>query len=192
MEQNLDLIKLYREERIREKMKNDKLPTEEYDRYPIHYKDRHLYTFRAKYRFQYHFAEIFNRITAREQNKPSHSEIEQIKSRLNNDYSQKSIYKNTNYNQRKHLIHIWHVLNNKSLPYDDDYLDYVRRVIFYYFNIYYREVGLRNRAIKYRLVIDVICEREKFDDIRDRLFFRDNKRHREIVNQVLNNKHNNN
>ena len=185
----MDIILKYKECKRQEKINNYELETLPEDltpvKYHIQYKDRHQYTFMPKYRFKYHFAEVFNRVTCFEQNKPGLEEINLIKSKLGNDYSQDSIYRNTNYNQRKHLIYIWQILNN--IPGLNFNQDLIRKhdVILSNFNVYYRTIGFKKRAIKYRLVMDVICERMNYTDIRERLYFKDNLTHREIVNQAL-------
>ena len=95
----------------------DNQPTN-YDPSPdfIKYKDRANYTFTHHYKQKYHFSEIFNRIICQESNKPSQDEIKLIQIKLNNDFTLNNIYNNTTYNQRKHLIYIYHILNKKPIP----------------------------------------------------------------------------
>ena len=42
------------------------------------------------------------------------------------------------------------------------------------------------KTIKYRLIMDVICEKFNYTPIRPLLFFKDNHKHREIVKRILN------
>ena len=181
----MDILQQYKNDKIAELIKNDELPTEEIKSltHQIPYKILSQYTFRAPYRHRYHFAEIFNRIMCQERNKPSLAEIDQIESKLS-DYSKAAIYKNTNYNQRKHLIYIWQILNKrKALELNEYEFYYKYEAVWNHFDAFYKQYY--SRAIKYRLIIDVICERLGFEDIRERLFFKNNLNHRRIVNQAL-------
>ena len=189
----MDILREYKMNRIKRKIDSlpeDDIVFDDYAQLPLYqqiaWKDCHSYTIVAKYKHKYHFAEIFNRVTCRERNKPNSKELSEIKSRLNGDYSQDSIYRKCNYNERKHLIYIWETLNGiGSLVPNEEYFN-TFQTIWNNFNVFYREFGYKKRAIKYRLVIDVICERLGFGDIRKRLYFKDNKNHRDIVHNVLN------
>lgn len=179
----MDIIKQYKalekERKIRE------APTDlSVDTGVISYKDRRNYTFRSSYKRKYHFGEIFNRVLCQEKNKPSQSEINSIKELLNNDFSMDSIYRKSTYNQRKHLVYIWHILNGKKLPVMTDEICSIRDTIICGLNKFYSSV-LKTKAIKYRLVIDVLCEHFGFEKLRPYLYFKNNEKHRIIVREVL-------
>ena len=151
----------------------------------IKYKDRANYTFTYHYKRKYHFGEIFNRLLCQESNKPNLTEINQIKLKLNDDFTLKNIYKNTTYNQRKHLIYIYHILNNLQLPVMTSEINRMKEGILFNLNKFYSLYG-NTKTIKYRLIMDVICEKFNYTPIRPLLFFKDNQKHREIVKQILN------
>ena len=149
----------------------------------LKYTDRAEYTFTFPYKRKYHFGEVFNRIVCQEKNKPNTDEIGQIKSLLN-DYSLNSIYKVCNYNQRKHLIYIWHVLNNIELPIVTSKITQMKETLLYNLNKFY-SIVVSCKSIKYRLIMDVICEHYDFNELRQYLYFKDNIKHRMKVKQVL-------
>ena len=146
----------------------------------VSYKERKHYTFRMRYKRKYHFGEVFNRIYCVEKNKPNETELAEIAEKLDGDYSKENVYKNTNYNQRKHLTYIYLKLNNLEMP---SYDPYIRECLIHNLIGFYSTCGTR-KDIKYQLVIDVIAEHMNFD-IRELLFFKDNPKLRHYVKQVL-------
>ena len=179
----MDLLQQYKA--MMKQRKIEQAPTEFYiDTTPIQYHERKHYTFTQRYKRKYHFGEVFNRILCKEKNRPENSEIQAIKEKLDNDFSMDSIYKNTTYNQRKHLIYIWHILNNIEIPMLTSKLDQERDFLLRYLNMFYSRIGT-NKAIKYRLVMDVVCEQFNITSIRHLLYFKDNLKYRKKVREVL-------
>ena len=179
----MEQLRAYRQ--MIKQSKIDAAPTEDWvEPTPIQFHERKQYIFTQRYKRKYHFGEVFNRILCWEKNKPDAHEIEQIKQKLGNDFTMDSIYRNTTYNQRKHLTYIWHVLNNITLPISTRKLAEQKQLIMNYLNMFYSTVGT-NKAIKYRLVIDVICEHFGLEQVRALLYFKNNEKYREKVRSVL-------
>ena len=181
----MDLISEYKLRCKQKKIEDSPIDTSDlYNTLPIQYNERAHYTFTQRYRRKYHFGEIFNRILCIEKNKPDDNEVESIRSRLNSNYSMNAIYKVANYNQRKHLVYIWHTLNDQELPRFTSEISQQKDIIMCHLNAFYGRIGT-NKSFKYQLVIDVICEHFKFDTIRSLLYFKNNEKRRMKVKEVL-------
>ena len=100
-------------------------------------------------------------------------------------YDKTSIYKVCNYNQRKHLNYIYCVINNLELPKLTCEIARQKEIIKYHLRKFYNNSN--NKSIKYRLVIDTICEKFGFNEIRKLLFFVENLKHRDVIRQSIDN-----
>ena len=145
---------------------------------------------------KYHINEIIKRITCTEKNKP---EID--KEKMETGYDEKSqLYKVLTYQQRKSLIYIWCTVNDEKmlLLKSEDYKlikNLLLKICITMHDQSDKEVfqdrkrELKNRLKKlpdYRLMIDCICDKYGLNYVKPYLYFRNNKKHREIVNDILN------
>ena len=168
------MINEYKKLRKQRKIEDFELKYEYVPPTPIQYKERQHYIFTMRYKRKYHFGEIFNCMFCQEKNKPSKEEINTFREKLS-DYSMPAIYKASNYSQRKHLIYIYHMLNNLLLPQVTSELMQQKDLIGRNLNAFFARIGT-NKSFKHRFVIDVICERFNFSEIRKYLCFKDNKK----------------
>ena len=76
-------------------------------------------------------------------------------------------------------------MNKKDLPIVTSKVIEQKEVILYNLNTFYCKV-INNTSIKYRLIIDVICEHYNFHELRQYLYFKDNVQHRLKVQEILN------
>ena len=186
------MLKSYLEKQKRLKIGNPKLEITEmnddeiYEQYrPLTYKEKLNYVFRLPYRRRYHFNEIFNRIYCCENNKPDVNELLMLSKKLNGDFSKDSIYLNSTYNQRKHLIYIWICLNNDTQPKVTPEIIDRRSDIWHHLNLFYFNLGHNKKSFKYRLVMDVVCELRGWEDTRRLLYFKDDPKKREFVKETI-------
>ena len=189
----MNILKLYQEKIKQEKIKNFDLEKHfgKIDKYAdynhkLSFRERQHYTYDPGYKVKYHFGETFNRIICVEYNKPKESEISKLKAKLNGNYSKKNIYENSTYNQRKHLNYIYIKLNDLELPtFDQGELHKQKEIISYYLHRFMIDKGIHGKTPEYRLIIDVICEHFGYDKIRELLFFKERKDHREYIKKIL-------
>ena len=183
----MEILQQFREDRKRLKIKQSVLIIteeelqEEY-REPTFSERRYLYKI-YRYNRKYHLGEIYNRILCQEQNKPSKEEIEKVRSTLNNNLSLDNIYKNTSYNQRKHLIFIYLTLNNLELPKYTVEINNMKEVVLFHLIKFFRITG--KRGIEYRLIIDVICKHFRYEIISSLLYYKNNHKHVQFVQSIL-------
>ena len=152
---------------LEEKLISDGKMKRPYEDVSMKYHERCEYTLKQKYNRIYHFGEVFNRMMCLEQNKPSLDKINKIKGLLKS-HDKTSIYKACNYNQREHLNYIYCVVTNLELPKLTREIAQQTEIIKYHIRKFYNNSNIK--SIKYRLVIDVICEKFGFTKIR-KLFF---------------------
>ena len=113
---------------------------------------------------------------------PRLSEISKIKGLLKS-YDKVSIDKVCNYNQRKLLNYIYCVINNLELPKLTRGIARKKENIKYHLRKFYNNSN--NKSIKYRLVVDVICEKFGFNELRNLLYFVENLKHKTFVKQSI-------
>jgi len=114
------------------------------------------------YKPLYHLNEVLHRIQGIEKNKPT--SFDDIKTKLNGDYSIENIYKNCNH---KHLIYIYCVLNNLSsvlFP-----IDFKYRVT----NAILNMASVREKRMpSYIHIIKCVCEKYNYNDVLPYLYMR--------------------
>ena len=129
------------------------------------------------YKTKYHVNEVLKRICCTEKNKPV-IDLDKLKPGMTKD----EIYHLLNYQQRKSLIYIWCTLNDKPhLCIQFDHYDKLRRSL--------TDLTMRLADMKklpdYKLMLDCFCVKFGYDYIRPYLYFKENKIHRHLVNEML-------
>jgi hypothetical protein len=142
---------------------------------------------RCNYKQHNHLSEVLNRIECFEANKPTREEIESIKGQVSS-YDKESIYKISNFNQRKHLIYIYCKLNAKPflrLTQRDRYIiDRCFREL--RFSLFFKDNHRRN-AYNFHLILDVINDKYKLDsDIKPYLYYKTTKNTPKMYQEILN------
>jgi hypothetical protein len=128
------------------------------------------------YKHVYHLNEVLHRIQGVEKNRPT--SFDNIKTKLNGDYSIENIYKNCNH---KHLIYIYCVLND--LPFLIFPMGFKYEVTHAILNI---ASVCKKRMPSYIHIIKCVCEKNNWNDVLPYLYMKTcNKQITDFINKNL-------
>jgi len=130
-----------------------------------HYKHQGFKVYKTSYKHLDHLNEVLHRIQGIEKNRPTN--IDDIKAKLNGDYSIKNIYKNCNH---KHLIYIYCVLNNlPSVLFPVHFKSQVTNAILNIASVCKQN---KKRMPSYIRIIKCVCKKNNWNDVLPYLYMK--------------------
>lgn len=139
---------------------------------------------RHTYKPRYHLGEILSRLECREKNKPTDSEVEDIKLKIGNDFSKEHIYKHLTYQQRKHFTFIY--CSIKGLPFPkllESEKDFICRC-FTMLRVSIFQDKKRN-ICNYCLIIDAIAQKLNKNCISEYIYYKKTKHTEQMFKSML-------
>ena len=131
------------------------------------YERSHKYYVYPGYVREYHIEEVLKRLESREANKPSQQNINDLKSKLNYNFSMENIRKHAIY--KKHIVYMYCCLND--IPYLRIACNHRIRIKRSIMNLY-RHITTRNLP-RYHAIMYYICKKYGYDYIIPFLCYRE-------------------
>ena len=141
-----------------------------------HYKRQGFKVYKTSYKHLNHLNEVLHRIQGIEKKRPTN--MDDIKTKLNGDYSIENIYKNCNH---KHLIYICCTLNNiPSVVFPANFKYEVKKAILNIASV------CKKRMPSYIHIIKCVCEKNNWNGVLPYLYMRTcNKQITDFINKNL-------